>query len=90
MEQFDTLNLHERLFKIERRGQQLSILVIVLAALLGLSILRDILHETGVDVTALVSKITSPSHTLGDPEMQTSPSVTHRENALDSQTNYPQ
>ena len=89
MEQFDTLNLRERLFKIERRGQQLSILVIVLAALLGLSILRDILHETGVDVTALVSRITS-SQSLEGSETQATPLVTHEENALGSQTNYPQ
>ena len=89
MEQSETLDVNERLFKIERRSRQLGILVIVLAALLGLSILRNILHETGVDVAALISRITT-SQSLEGPEIQTSPLVTPKENAPDLQTNDPQ
>jgi hypothetical protein len=72
IEQFESLGLNDRLIKTERRGQQLGILVIVLAALLALSILRDVLHETGTDATSLFSRSHS-SQSIEGVEIQASP-----------------
>ena len=80
VKQFDSLDLNERFIKTERRSRQMSVLVIVLAILLGLSIIRDILHETGTDITSLISRIHS-SLSLENAETQVAP--------MDPDKNYP-
>ena len=88
IEQFESLGLIDRLIKTERRSQQLGILVIVLAALLALSILRDVLHETGTDVASLFSRFHF-SQSIESAEIQASPTDPNNENNTHPQENDP-
>jgi len=66
----------------------LGVLVIVLAVLLALSILRDVLHETGTDVTSLISRLHS-SQPIESIEIQASPTDPNNKNNTHLQENDP-
>ena len=88
IEQFESLDLNDRLIKTERRSRQLGVLVIVLAVLLSLSILRDVLHETGTDITSLISRVQS-NQLLDAAKIHASPMVPDTNNPTNSRANDP-